>query len=83
MLESEVMKTCGDYETSVAHLALGLLDAPSAIEVRDHLNSCPACAEYYRQISNVTGGFDAREVLRNMRTSLRSTHRFLFQIGNE
>jgi hypothetical protein len=75
------MKPCPEFEESVASLVLGVLDTLSALETRDHLNTCPGCSHYYRQITGADTGANATEAPWDIQHVPR--HRFNFQLGNE
>lgn len=45
------MKPCAQHRESLALLACAALDAGEAAPVLQHLERCPACREYYRQMT--------------------------------
>jgi anti-sigma factor RsiW len=47
------MKPCTKNKKLIAWLALNELDAAPAQELRAHLKTCPACGQYWREISAV------------------------------
>src|SRR5712692_3172706 len=47
------MKPCHRNKKTIAWLAADALDAGTAKKLREHLNECPGCSEYFRELSMI------------------------------
>jgi len=53
------MKACEQNKKSLSLFAIGDLGADEARQLQSHIQTCPGCREYFREISNLTGDLKA------------------------
>jgi anti-sigma factor RsiW len=70
------MKPCSKNRKKIAWLALEALDTAQERELRAHLESCPACRAYWREMSALTGKLSAAQ----MPVELEASERFHQQV---
>src|SRR5437899_10444323 len=68
------MKPCSKNQKLIALLAMDALSNPQARELRSHLQTCPACRDYFEEISAVAKRLAAVEISPDIQTS-ESFHR--------
>lgn len=65
------MKPCSRNRKSLALLAANALDAPAASKLREHTNICPACREYFSEISGVASRLSQSQEVSEIEASER------------
>src|SRR5437588_944628 len=68
------MKPCSKNQKLIALLAMDALSNPQARELRSHLQTCPACRNYFEEIAAVAKRLAAVEISPDIQTS-ESFHR--------
>ena len=66
------MKPCSRNRKNIALLAVAALDAAQERDLRTHLERCPGCHGYWRQMSALTGKLASAQ----LPTSLEASERF-------
>lgn len=71
------MKACSGNRKSIALLAIGVLEAKPARELRAHIEGCPGCRGYHAEISGLAATLRAAEPNSDIRASDRFHRRTL------
>src|SRR4051812_16813675 len=63
------MKPCKRNAERIAELAMGSLSGETADQLREHLQNCTACREYFNQMSRVTHALSTGPVQQDIEAS--------------
>ena len=78
------MKPCAQNQKRIAWLAADTLDADAADELRAHLNICPGCRQYWRELTDICRDHsEAANDLPEVRPSLSFHERLARRIRQE
>jgi anti-sigma factor RsiW len=63
------MKPCSKHRKKIAWLTLNALDAAEERDLRTHLESCPPCRAYWKEVSSLTGKLSSARQPANLEAS--------------
>jgi hypothetical protein len=77
------MKPCSKHRKKIAWLTLNVLDAVEERDLRAHLDSCPTCRAYWKQVAVLTGKLSSARPPGNLEASERFHQQVVRAVRNQ
>ena len=77
------MKPCSKHRKKIAWLTLKALDAAEERDLRTHLEHCPACRAYWKEVSSLTGKLSSARHSGNLEASERFHRRVIRAVRDQ